>query len=129
MGFLDKIFGSEKGPIPNIPCDICGRNVAKYNSWVEIRLCSNCERIFCNSCSKNLKRGRCDKCNQKTMKTQRIRNYPPNWKRTKSESEIVKIPEELPLKKDTTRFCRFCGEEIEKGLKYCTICGTKIESE
>jgi len=129
MSFLKKIFQSDKEPKPPLPCDICGRNIAKYNRWVEIRLCANCERVICNACSKNLKRGRCDRCDQKTIKTSRILNYPPTWKRAQNISQMEKTQKVSTIISDKLRYCRFCGGEVKKGEIICSTCGTEIKSQ
>ena len=126
MHFM-KRFLSKKPPRPPLPCDICGRNIAKYNVWTEIRICTPCEKVFCNSCMKNLKRGRCDKCGEKTVKTQRILEYPPNWKRTLPPPTIETTSE--PQTGIAAKFCRFCGGEYQTGDNICSNCGTPIDSE
>ncbi len=129
MSFIKKFFKVDKEPKPPLPCDICGRDIAKKNPWVEVRLCPNCERVICNSCSRNLKRGRCDRCNQKTIKTTRILSYPPNWKRAQSVSQTTKLPKVPIVYSEKILYCRFCGGEIKKGITICPMCGTEIESK
>ena len=129
MSFIKKFFQVDKVPKLPLPCDICGRDITKSNPWVEIRLCFNCERVICNSCSSNLKRGRCDICNQKTIKTTRILSYPPNWKRAQSVSQIEKFPKTSKVISDKIFYCPFCGAEVKNGVSICSSCGTKIESK
>jgi predicted amidophosphoribosyltransferase len=127
MSFFKKFFGTGKPPRSPLPCDICGRDIAKYNVWTEIRLCSKCERVFCNSCMKNLKKGRCDQCGYKTVKTQRILNYPPTWNRVQAPPPVVNPPNSAPAVKQS--YCRYCGGKLDEKAKICSNCGTLIDSE
>lgn len=122
-----KRFLTKKPPRPPLPCDICGRDIAKYNVWTEIRLCTPCEKVFCNSCMKNLKRGRCDKCGGKTVKTQRILIYPPGWNRTLPTTPIEDDPQ-LQTGEEA-KYCPFCGGKYQKGDNVCSNCGTPLDSE
>jgi len=127
MSFFKKFFGTGKPPRSPLPCDICGRDITKYNVWTEIRLCSKCERVFCNSCMKNLKKGRCDQCGYKTVKTQRILNYPPTWNRVQPPPPVANPPNSAPAVKQS--YCRYCGGKLDEKAKICSNCGTLIDSE
>lgn len=41
----------------------------------------------------------------------------------REEIEALKAPKETPLEKASSKFCPYCGKEIEASAKFCLNCG------
>ncbi len=81
-----------------VECYLCGFNIRKYFSNIVVRMCSDCQVLYCKTCGKKaLKKGICLICGKPTLKIKRPSKNPFHGKlKIETGSQSQQMAEGLP---------------------------------